>query len=188
MRARSLQRGAVLIMAVVLIVVIAALVTAISFFSTANIGSSGNHRLSSQAFFIASSGLERALFQFSRSGVACAALTNVNLAVGAGSFSTTGTLYPIAATSAILPAGGITAAATTIPVTVTVGAFANYAPHGRIRIELEEIDYSGTSTSVAVCGAGIASCFIGARRAANGTAAAAHAAAVAVFQDNQCLI
>jgi hypothetical protein len=182
---KSFQRGALLIAAIVLVVIIAGLVTAMSFLSVSNIGASGSHMSSAQAFFVANSGLERALFQFSKLGTACASLTNTNLAVGAGSFSTSGTLYPLAATSSNLSGAGINATATIVPVTVTAGVFANYAPHGRIRIELEEIDYSSTSTSAAVCGT--APCFIAFLRGANGTTAAAHGA-VAVFQDDQCLI
>lgn len=189
---RSYQRGALLIAAIVLVVIIAGLVTAMSFLSVSNIGASGSHMSSAQAFYAANSGLERALFQFSKLGTACSALTNTALALGdgtsntsPGTFTTSGTLYPLAATSSDLSGAGINATATIVPVTVTAGVFANYAPHGRIRIELEEIDYSSTSTSAAVCGT--APCFIAFLRGANGTTAAAHGA-VDVFQDDQCLI
>jgi hypothetical protein len=110
---------------------------------------------------------------------------------GAGSFTiTAATVYPVAAVSSTL-----SAATTTTPgiitVTVTAGAFTSYAPHGRIRIENEEIDYSSTSTTPAGCGGAAAPCFIAWRRGANGTTAATHAVGAvtgAVFQDDQCLI
>jgi hypothetical protein len=116
---------------------------------------------------------------------------NTNQQVGAGSFTiTAATVYPIAPVSSTLSGAGIT---TTTPgvitVTVTAGAFTSYAPHGRIRIENEEIDYSSTSTSAAVCGT--APCFTAWRRGANGTTAVTHAVGAvtgAVFQDDQCLI
>ncbi len=170
--------------AVVLVLIIVAMVTAMSFLSVSNTTASGGHMSSAQALFAANSGLERALFQFSKLDASCAALTNTNLSISAtnpGSFTTSGTVYPTAATSSTL-SGAITAAATIIPVTST----ANFAPHGRILIESEEIDYSSTSNSAAVCGT--APCFIAEKRGENGTTAAAHASAVAVYQPTQCLI
>src|SRR5713101_4460330 len=145
---KAYQRGALLMAAVMLVVIIVAIVTAMSFVSVSNIGASSSHLSSAQAFFIARSGLKRATYQI-KSGTACASLTNTNLAVGAGSFTTIGTAYPAAATAANLSAA-ISGTAINIPVTVTSGAFANYAPHGRIRIENEEIDYAGTSNAAAV--------------------------------------
>jgi hypothetical protein len=139
--------------------------------------------------------LESAIFQFSQQGTLCSALAaaNTNIPVDTGSFTITtpatsiNRLYPTAAVSSTLSGAGIT---TTTPgiitVTVTAGTFASYAPHGRIRVENEEIDYSSTWTSAAVCGT--APCFIAWRRGANGTTAATHAAGVNVFQDDQCLI
>lgn len=188
MMLKSCQRGALLIAAIVLVVVIAVLVTAMSFLSVSNVGSSGSNMSSAQAFFITQSGLERALFQFSKLGTACSALTNTNLAVGQGSFSTTGTLYPTSATSSTLQTSiSTTTQLGVIRVTVTAGAFANYAPQGRIRIENEEIDYSSASSSAAVCGT--APCFVAWRRGANGTTAATHTTiGTAVFQDDQCRI
>jgi hypothetical protein len=137
--------------------------------------------------------LEAAIYQFSQQppAVWCTGLVaagNTNQQVGAGSFSiTAATVYPILPVSSTLSVAGIT---TTTPgiitVTVTAGAFTSYAPHGRIRIENEEIDYSSTSTSATVCGT--APCFVSWRRGANGTAAATHALGTSVFQDDQCLI
>ncbi len=181
MMLKSLQRGALLMVAVVLVLIIVAMVTAMSFLSVSNTTASGSHLSSAQAFFIANSGLERALFQFSKLDTDCAALTNTNLAVGAGSFSTTGIVYPTAATTSTL-SGAITSTATIIPVT----SIASFAPHGRILIENEEIDYAEASTDAADCGT--APCFIAEKRGENGTTAAAHASAVAVYQPTQCLI
>jgi len=154
--------------------------------------SSTMHGQSDAAYFVARSGLEAAVFQFSQQGTLCGALAaaNTDQAVGTGSFtidSTATKIYPTAAVSSTLSGAGVT---TTTPgvitVTVTAGVFTSYAPHGRIRIENEEIDYSSASASAAVCGT--APCFISWRRGANGTTAATHAAGISVFQDNQCLI
>jgi len=180
------QRGALLITAIVLLVIIAALVTAMSFLTVSNIGASGSHLGSAQALFIAQSGLQRAIYQY-KSGTACTSLTNTNLAVGAGNFSTSGVnLYPTGATNATLN-GALSASAIIIPVTIGGGgAFANFAPHGRIRIDNEDINYSGTSTSIAVCGT--QPCFTGATRGVPPTASAAHSSGAAVSQPSQCLI
>lgn len=181
MKVPSFQRGALIITAIVLLVIVAVLVAVASYLSIANVGSGTGHMSSAQALFVAESGIQRAVYQY-KTGTACGALTNTNVAVGTGSFTTSGTLYNPANTT-ISKAGGITAADTVIPV----ASLAGYAPHGRIGIENEQINYSGTSTSSAVCGAGLTACFTGATRGVAGTAAAAHAFGVAVSQ-NQCLI
>jgi len=193
MRAPIHQRGQLLVAGIVLIVVIALMVATLGYLYVSSERSSTLHNQSDASYFIARSGLESAIYQFSQNppAVWCTGLVaagNTNQPVGAGSFSiTAATVYPIAAVSSTLSVAGIT---TTTPgiitVTVTAGAFTSYAPHGRIRIENEEVDYSSTSTLAADCGT--APCFIAWRRGANGTTAATHAAAVSVFQDGQCLI
>jgi len=193
MRAPIHQRGQLLVAGIVLIVVIALMIVTLGFLYVSSERSSTLHNQSDASYFVARSGLESAIYQFSQSppAVWCTGLVaagNTNQAVGTGSFTiTAATVYPIAAVSSTLSVAGMT---TTTPgiitVTVTAGAFASYAPHGRIRIENEEIDYSSTSTSAAVCGT--APCFISWRRGANGTAAVTHALGINVFQDDQCLI
>jgi hypothetical protein len=193
MRAPIHQRGQLLVAGIVLIVVIALMVVTLGFLYVSSERSSTLHGQSDGAYFAARSGLEAAIYQFSQQppAVWCTGLVaagNTNQQVGAGSFSiTAATVYPILPVSSTLSVAGIT---TTTPgiitVTVTGGAFTSYAPHGRIRIENEEIDYSSTSTSATVCGT--APCFVSWRRGANGTPAATHALGTSVFQDDQCLI
>jgi hypothetical protein len=190
MTLKSLQRGALLMAAVVLVLIIVALVTAMSFLSVSDEGASGGNMSSAQALFAANSGLQRALFQYNKiCGTACASLTNTNLAVGdgtsstsPGTFTTSGTLYPSGVIASTLTGSGITATAYIIPVS----SITNFAPHGRLIIQSEQIDYSATSTSNTVCGT--QPCFVAWRRGANGTTAAAHASATAVTQNNQCVI
>jgi hypothetical protein len=175
------QSGTLLMAAVVLVLIIVAMVTAMSFLSVSDIGASGNHMSSAQAYFISRSGLHRATFQY-KSGTACDATSNQNnLAVGAGNFSTTFTAYPTGATTATLN-GAITSSATTIPVT----NLTNFAGHGSIKIDSETIYYSATSTQASVCGT--APCFYGATRGAAASTAAAHSSGAAVTQPSQCLI
>jgi Tfp pilus assembly protein PilX len=198
MRVPNRQRGQLLVAGIVLIVVIALMVVTLGFLYVSSERSSTLHNQSDASYFIARSGLESAIYQFSQSppAVWCTGLVaagNADQAVGAGSFTiTAATIYPVPAPPAAVPVASnlSTAIASATPgiitVTVTAGLFSQYAPHGRIRIEDEEIDYSSTSTSATVCVT--APCFISRRRGVNGTTAATHAAGIAVFQDKQCLI
>jgi len=173
----NFQRGFLLIMAVVLIVVAALLLTVMMFLGVTATESSASHLQSTRALFVAESGMERALYGFSQEGTGCVSLTYAS-SFGDGNFSTTGTLYAPAATAL---SAAISATDTIIPVASVAG----YAPHGRLTIGAESINYSGSSTTS--CGAFSAPCFTGALRGAGGSAAAAHALAAAVSQ-NQCTI
>jgi hypothetical protein len=192
---RTGQRGAVLITGIVLIVVIAVMVATLGFLYVANLRSSSLHSSSEQAYFAAYSGLERATRAVNSpilagavapdvNRVPCAgltgnaAVTNVNVVAGKGQFTATGGAAVSPATPVTLN-GALTAAATVIPVT-TLAALGGYSASGRIMIDRELIDYSGTSNVAAVCGA--APCFVGARRGAAGTTAAAHATGTRVGQ------
>ena len=70
---------------------------------------------------------------------------------------------------------------------IPVSSVVAYAPHGRIRIQTEEIIYGGISTIVANCAPYAAPCFFGALRGAAGTTAAGHAINLPVYQ-NECLL
>jgi hypothetical protein len=183
------EAGLLLPAAIFMVAVMAVLLVALAYLNTAGLGSSVSHSQSSQALFAAESGIEVAISQFSRSPPApwCTGLVsvaNTNVAVGSGTFTiTSATVYPSGAVASSLSGSGI---ATTSPGVITVTSVANFAPHGRIRIESEEIDYSHVSNSATVCGT--APCFVAWRRGANATTAAVHAAGSAVFQDSQCLI
>lgn len=170
------QRGSLLIAAVVLIAVIAALASVLSFLQVGSTTSSAEHLSSAKALFVAESGLEYAAYQL-KSGTACASLSSTQ-SVGEGSF----TVAPgVPYTASIALAANITAVDTVIPVSATTG----FADHGRIRIENEDIDYAARSTSCAPFAS--PACFTGAKRGVAGSTAAAHTtgAGVNVAQD-QC--
>jgi hypothetical protein len=171
------QRGFLLITAVVLIVVASLLLTAMVYFSATGSQSAASHLESKQALFVAESGIERALYGFSKEGAACTALA-YTASIGVGSFSTTGTLYAPAATT-------LSAAISATDAIIPVASVAGYAPHGRLTIGAESINYTGSSATS--CGAFSAPCLTGATRGAGGSTAAAHALGAAVSQ-NQCLI
>jgi hypothetical protein len=169
MKCLQKQRGSLLLIAIALILTVGLMATVFTSLYVGDTSSSADHASASQALFAAESGIEHAFYNYS-TGTACNALTYTNVAVGSGSFTTSGTLYQPVATSLN---GAISAAATVIPVASTAG----YAPHGRISIQSEQIDYSAI----------VGNNFTGARRGVNGTTAAAQANGQAVTQ-NQCLV
>lgn len=137
-----------------------------------------NQMQASQAHYIAEAGVERAMYEF-ENGTACNILT-YNDPVGTGNYTTSGTVYnPVSST--------LFAAILSADVTIPVVSIAGYAPHGRVTIESEEIDYSASSNVPAVCAPVASPCLTAAQRGANGTTAAGHAVGVLVGQD-QCLI
>jgi len=192
---RAEQRGALLITAIILLVVIALMVATMGFLYVSNLRSSTLHSSSEQAYFTALSGLERATRILNSPTLAgavapdvnrlpCASLTGdasvtaVTLVANKGQFTVTGGAAVYPATPVTLN-GALTAAATTIPVT-TLAALGGYSASGRIMIDRELIDYSATSNVAATCGT--APCFVGARRGVAGTTAAAHATGTRVGQ------
>lgn len=164
------QKGVSLIAVIVLILVLgmvsAAMVSMVNTESLTALHQSGN----AEALYAAQAGIEKAMYQY-RNGSTCPQLNTANTLAPGKSFTTTGTVFnPLVPTTL---AANITNAATTIPLVSSAG----YAPHGRVRIETEEIEYASISGNN----------LLGARRASAGTAAAAHLAGRTVVQ-NQCLI
>lgn len=161
-------RGFLLIVAILVLVVIAVAIAALGNMTSADIRASSGHSQSEQAYFVGQSGLEYASFQYG-SGTACdASLTNTGVSVGNGAFSTRAQTY--ASSAATVSPVGLNIGATSV---AAAGSTAAYAPHGRIRIDTEEIDYSNNS------GSG----FSGLKRGVAGTSAAAHASGAVMRQD-----
>ena len=176
---KETQRGASLLAAIFLIVVVGFFgLIVVSLVSTQNIGSL-NEIQSTQAFYVAEAGLERAISYLLGPTLAprttCAGLPGAATSLNPGQFQLNieagSPFYSAAATT--IPAGGITSGQTTIPVVSTV----NYAPFGRIMIDRELIDYTGTT----------ANSFTGALRGRDGTLAASHLAATRVGH-SQCTV
>lgn len=130
---------------------------------------------SMQAFGIAEAGLERAVFALLSPHVtstdaltkrySCASATFSNQALGAGVFTVTnsGSHDTVSFLST-----AITSSAVIIPVTTLSGL----ASEGRILIDQESIDFSGTSTSIGICG--VQPCLTGIVRGRDATTAASH--------------
>lgn len=162
MRLRSAQQGYLMIVAVALILIIGFIGVSVTALFNTSSRASIDHLLSGQAFYIAESGLEAAGFKLltptlaSRTSCAAAGATNVAVGKGVYTITTTGPIYVTAATLN----GALSATATTIPVSSTIG----YASSGRIMIDRELINYIGISGNN----------FIGVMRNVDGTSAAAH--------------
>ncbi len=188
MQPLNIQRGFLLITAVVLIVVAALLLTVMLFLGATGNESSVGHSRSKQALFIAESGLERGIrSQLSpvlAERIGCTAVTGdvnlTNIAFGEGRFTLTGgaASYPNNANNTLK--AGIGVADVVIPLNDLTG-FA--ATGGRVRIDREAVDYSGVSSNTAVCGgAALTPCLIGAQRGRDGTVATTHASSTRVGQ------
>ena len=168
------QRGQLLVAGIALIVVIALMISTLGFLYVSGQSASTLHGSSGTAYYAAKSGVEYASFRLGP-GTSCASLAPLPAnQVGNGSFILTGTAAFVTGAGRVA-AGPLSAAATTIGV--DVNPTLTYAPHGRIWIEQEQINYTGlTATS-----------FTGATRGVGGTTATTHANGSRISQ-NQCLV
>lgn len=170
-----LQHGYLSIIAVLLIVVIGFVGTAVAYMISASANSAINLQLSAQALYLADGGLEQAISKLTRPSLtdrtACAGL-NISNTLGNGIYSVTAT-GPFYVSSASTLTGTLSAVATTIPVVNASG----YQSMGRIMIDNELINYiriSGNS-------------FLGVTRGVDGSTATSHASGTRVGQ-YQCTL
>lgn len=165
-------RGFLLIVAILLLVVIALAIAAMANMTSADIRASAGHAQSEQAYFAATSGLEYSAYQVSIGGTSsCASVAQASpAAVGNSSFTTTTQRYN---------PGALTLAAIVNPGDTVITALSGnpiaqgYAPHGRIQIDSEQINYTGLTSSS----------FVGLSRGVAGSSAASHNSGTAVIQD-----
>jgi Tfp pilus assembly protein PilX len=175
MRPRELRikraRGFLLVVAILLLVVVAIAVAALGNMTSADVRASSGHAQSEQAYFAAKSGVEYASFQLGP-GTPCSSgsINNFSAGVGQGRFRTTSQTYLTWTATTNNP---LAANATTVSVATT----AAFAPHGRIWIDAEQMNYSGKT----------ATAFTGVSRGLAGSTATAHALGSMVSQD-QCLV
>ena len=184
------QRGFLLIVAIVFIVIIAGMLIPLTAWFVSGTRTSGNSIASKQAFYLAQSGLERARYALAADPnpaitdpwdkrYACNEITGstfTNQTLGAGKFTVTGTAYTGSSTlSATIVAGN-----TVIPVVSTAG----FAPSGLVVIGGEQITYGKLS---ATCTPFPAPCLTEITRGAEGTTPAGHNAGTAVTQD-ECFL
>jgi hypothetical protein len=173
------ERGFLLILAVILIAVSAAFSVVMLTLVTGGAQSGALDSVSSQAFLTAESGLDRAtnalLTPTLANRLACNALTGnaavTDVSVGGGRYIVTGGAGVYAAGATLTVAAGVADTA------FTVSSTAGYAARGRLLIDREVVNYTGTTPTS----------FVGLARAADGTTAAAHAIGARLGQD-QCTI
>src|SRR4030067_348220 len=173
------QSGVSLIAAIFIIVILAFMGMVFLTLFTVTSSTSINELQSTQALYVAEGGIERSIRYFTSPTLtereACASISAANTSLGSGQFSLTieagSPFYSSAATT--VTDNPLTSGATTI----NVGSTAGYASYGRIMIDRELIDYTGTT----------ANSFTGALRGRDGTTAVSHANGTRVGQD-QCTV
>ncbi len=180
------QQGFLIILAIALILLIGFIGVAATYLFSSNSRSGSDHYQSAQAFYLATAGLEDATHQLLAPNIAdrtpCNGLSIANAALGAGGYLVTSSGAPSS------PTGGVTTINMTSPLsatatTITVLSTANYQPSGRIMIDKELMNYTGTNGTQ----------FTGITRGVDGTPATTHvtgtvAAGGAAIGQYQCNI
>lgn len=175
---RRRQTGQLVAAALILIAVIGAMIVSLGFLGGDDTRSATVNAQSAQALDAATSGLEYAAYRMRSDttafAVTCANLNNVSQTVASGVSTFKLTTTSVAAASTTL-SGALNATATTA---ITVASAASFPSHGRMRIDSEEIAYTGKTATT----------FTGIRRGAAGTAANVHAASAPVNGEAQCIV
>jgi hypothetical protein len=176
------QRGVVALMAVLFLLFMLGVVLVIAQqMAATDVHDSSAQNLSVEALFLAESGLETGGYRY-RSGTACISPGfDLTQPLGSGNFALTAATFTPPATTLT---AGLAAASRVIPV----ASIAGFAPHGRIRIANEEINYAGLASSAAACAPVAQPCFTGATRGEVGSPTPATHPAGTVVNQNQCLI
>ncbi len=169
-------RGFLLVVAVFVLVLVAVAVVSLGNMSSADIRASSGHAQSEQAYFAATSGLAYSARAVSVVGTSlCASVAQaIPATVGSASFTTTTQRYNPSALTLTAP---VNPGDTAIPALSGNPIAQGYAPHGRIQIDSEQINYSGLS----------ASGFTGLSRGVGGSTPALHNSGAALNQD-VCLV
>ena len=179
----SHQRGYLAVLAILLILVIGFIATAMIGISSGSSMSVADYHQGEQALYIAEAGFEEAArllltpnLSGSNSRIGCSAITGnsnlTNTTFGSGTFTATAVTGNPVHTNTTL-SSAITSTASTIPVASTSG----FASAGRIVIDREVINYGGISGNS----------FVGVQRGANETYNTPHASGAPVSQF-QCMI
>jgi Tfp pilus assembly protein PilX len=172
------QHGFLTLVAILLVLVVGFIAVAATYQFTGSMRASSDTLHSTQAFYLARSGLEKAehtLFSSTGGGLTCngitgnAGFTNASVPGATGQFTVTGA----STTASTTLSGALTANATTIPLTST----ATLTRKGSVLIERELVSYQGISSNN----------LINATRGVNNSAAVTHPSGSDVIQ-NQCVL
>lgn len=177
------ETGASLIFVVILILVLGMIIAAMISLVNTESFTAMNGTLSAQAMFVAQGGAENSIYDFKTATNCDPANNATNTALGAGRFDTVWNPYNPTPPQTLT--ANMVAADTIIPI----GNLANYAPHGRVQIDSELIEYTGTSATT--CPGFPTPCLTGAQRGMAGTTQANHsgtAPTAAYVYQTECLI
>lgn len=182
----SKNRGFLLIGAVILILLIGSMGVYVAHIATTNDHSAALYRDMSGANSVANSALSEVTQSLVgpdlSQRVSCEDLAShyQTTALGEGEFQVTGTRYyssnPNTLTKLLLPTDNI----------IHVSSLSGFAPYGRVRINKEFLDYTGTSNDAANCN-NEAPCLTGAKHGTAFTSATSHNEGTLIGQ-NQCSV
>ena len=182
MKSPNRQRGFLLIVAVLLIVAASVFAVFISYLTVGSAQSGVLHLGSAQVLYAAETGLERGLYERNQNSWDCTTPASYTATLGTGSaaasYSVTCILYNPTSTT-------LTADILDTDTVIPVAALTGYASFGRVTIDSESINYSGTSSTS--CGSFSTPCLTDAERGVGGTATASHTSGTSVAQ-NQYVI
>lgn len=193
MRSLKIQKGYLLISALVLVITVGFLVVTVARMTTTTASLVSQEANSSQAFFDAQAGLEYGRFQYfslfsSINPTAfCDGAWKETKTLGSGEFRYKCTYYTPTSTTLSVDISNTN-------LIIPVANLSNYAPLGRVVIGTELIDYTGTSSSSSICGtetcgtsACPAPCLIANKRGADLSYAVSHTTGNLVLQSQAVL-
>jgi hypothetical protein len=176
------NKGFLLVAAVFLLIAGSFVTTIISRMVTLDFASSSDEKNVTQAFYIATSGLQIATYKLTATNVAnriaCSDITGdsefTNVSFSDGAFTVTATSHAISSAT-------LSSAITNLTTIIPVSSASSYAQAGQIMIDKEKINYTNSSTNSANC-SGNAPCLLGVTRGADATTAAAHSSSTLLSQ------
>lgn len=177
MKKMALQKGFLLIVGVVLLVVVALFSSAVIYMYVKTSSGGASYIASKQSFYIAEAGIEKGIYDFLKRKITCTQISSTPLKFANGEYQITATKYTPTAFATLTADPVLDTGTNTyiIPVSSVVG----YAPEGRVMLEHEVIDYTGVNQNPPQ--------LTGATRGASGTKIVNHPVGTQVIQ-SQCTI
>ncbi len=181
MKKTNSQSGSLLIAAAVLIAIVGLLTASTAYLISASRSSIKNRNDKAETFYVAESGLQSALMLLHTQQISCLGINGdsrlTNKSFAGGTFSVSAVL------SVINPSAVLGTAINASQNYIPVNSLSNLTPNGRVRIDYENINYTGVSTNPSDCG-NDAPCLTGATRGVDGSVATTHASSTAIGQLN----
>lgn len=178
------QSGSLLITAAVLIAVVGLLTASTAYLVSASRNMVKARNDSAESFYIAEAGLQNALTLLHNQQISCLNI-NGDSNLTDKSFAD-GTFTVTAMLSTLNPSATLSTAIDASQTYIPVDSLSNLTPLGRVRIDYENVNYTGISSNPLDCGSD-APCLTGATRGVDGSSATSHASGTAIGQIN-CLL